>query len=128
PHLAIVAVLLLVAAAATGNWHAMAIAAACGVTWFCLFFVINFASPRMLGFGDVRLALVLGLGLGWLGVPVVLVGFFAANLIGAIVGIYLIARKRATRETAVPYGVFLAMGAAVALYLGPVIHLHFRGS
>lgn len=127
PHLAIVAVLLVVAAAGTGNWHALAIAAACSAAWFALFFVINFASPRMMGFGDVRLALVLGLGLGWLGVPVVLVGFFAANLFGAVVGIYLIARKQATRETAVPYGVFLAMGAAFALYLGPVLHLHFRG-
>ena len=46
--------------------------------------------PPALGFGDVRLSLVLGLALGWLGVGYVLLGFFAANLIGAVLGIALI--------------------------------------
>ena len=39
----------------------------CAAFWYVVFFLMNFASPRILGFGDVRLALVLGLGLGWLG-------------------------------------------------------------
>ena len=37
------------------------------VVWFAIFFAMNFISPRALGFGDVRLAPVLGLALGWLG-------------------------------------------------------------
>lgn len=52
----------------------------------------------MLGFGDVRLAPLLGLGLGWLGVRYVLLGFFASNFIGAIVGVALIATKRMSRN------------------------------
>ena len=56
----------------------------------------------------MRLALVLGLSLGWLGVGYVLLGFFAANLIGAVVGIALIATKHMERQSRIPYGVFLA--------------------
>ena len=80
---------------------------------------MNLASPRLLGFGDVRLSLVLGLALGWLGVGYVLLGFFAANLIGAVVGIALIATKHMERQSRIPYGIFLALGCAVAVFAGP---------
>ena len=54
---------------------------------------MNFASPRILGFGDVRLAPLLGLALGWLGWRYVVLGFFAANLIGLVIGVVLIAAR-----------------------------------
>jgi leader peptidase (prepilin peptidase) / N-methyltransferase len=95
------------------------VAAACGAGWFVVFFALNLISPRLLGFGDVRLAPVLGVTLGWLGVGYVLLGFFAANLIGAIVGIGLIVSGRMTRRDRIPYGVFLAAGCAVAVFAGP---------
>ena len=59
--------------------------------WFVLFFAMFLISPRLLGFGDVRLSIVLGLALGWLACRYVLLGFFAANLIGAVLAIVLIA-------------------------------------
>ena len=114
-----VALLLLMAAAATGNWHSYAIGTICAVGWFVVFFALNFASPRILGFGDVRLSLVLGLSLGWLGVSYVLLGFFAANVIGAAVGVTLIATKHMERQSRLPYGVFLAAGCALAIFAGP---------
>jgi len=119
PLTVLVAVLLLVAAAATGNWHDYEIAAICAVGWFIVFFALNYASPRILGFGDVRLSLVLGLSLGWLGISYVLLGFFAANLIGALVGIGLVATKHMERQSRLPYGIFLAAGCAVAIFAGP---------
>lgn len=113
--------LLLMAAAITGAWHDFVIGAACAVGWFIVFFAMNLASARLLGFGDVRLSVVLGMSLGWLGVGYVLLGFFAANLIGAIVGIVLIATKRLERGDRIPYGVFLALGCAVAVFAGPEV-------
>ena len=62
---------------------------------------------------------MLGLSLGWLGVGYVLLGFFAANLIGAVIGIALIATKHMSRSDRIPYGVFLAAGCAVAVFAGP---------
>ena len=115
------AALLLLAAGRTGEWHPLVVGALSALGWFVVFFVINAVSPRALGFGDVRLALLLGLGLGWFGVRYVLLGFFAANVVGAGVGIFLMATKRATRTAQVPYGVFLALGAALAIYAGPEI-------
>jgi leader peptidase (prepilin peptidase)/N-methyltransferase len=115
----VVAALLVVASGATGEWHALLVGAVCAAAWFVLFYAMFAVSPRLLGFGDVRLAPVLGLALGWLGWRYVVLGFFAANLIGAIVGITLIATHRMSRSQQIPYGVFLALGCAFAVFTGP---------
>ena len=128
PLTLLVAGLFLVAAIATGRWHDLLIGAICGAVWFAVFYGMNLASPRLLGFGDVRLAPVLGLALGWLGVRTVVLGFFAANLIGAGVGVALIIGHRMNRQQQMPYGVFLALGCAVAVFAGPEILGHFGGS
>jgi leader peptidase (prepilin peptidase)/N-methyltransferase len=119
PVTVLVAGLLLIPAAVYGAWHSYWVAWAFAGGWFLVFLLLNFASPRVLGFGDVRLALVLGLGLGWLGWRYVVLGFFAANLIGAVIGIGLIVAKKADRQQRVPYGVFLALGTALAVFAGP---------
>lgn len=126
PVLGVVAILLAVDAGATHEWHRLFVAGYCALGWFVVFFTLNAVSPRILGFGDVRLAAVLGLGLGWLGIRYVIIGFFIANLIGAIIGVTLIAAKKISRDQPIPYGVFLAMGAAVAIYAGPELLAPFR--
>lgn len=121
-----VALALVTEAAATGQWHRLLVALICAAVWFVLFLALNLASPRYLGFGDVRLAPVLGLELGWFGVNHAILGFFAANLIGTIIGLALIATKKLRRDQPVPYGVFLAMGAALAIYAGPELLTPFH--
>ena len=77
----------------------------------------------------MRLAPCSGSALGWLGWRYVVLGFFAANLIGAVIGIALIATQRMSRQQRIPYGVFLAVGCAVAVFAGPELlrpFMHYR--
>jgi leader peptidase (prepilin peptidase)/N-methyltransferase len=81
------------------------------------------AYPGGMGMGDVKLAGVMGLFLGRAVAPAILIALLAGVLYGALV----IARKGAHegRKTAVPFGPFLALGAAVAVYAGqPLIDLY----
>jgi leader peptidase (prepilin peptidase)/N-methyltransferase len=126
PTLVLVTTLLVIASATINDWDRMLIGAICAAAWFVVFFIMNFASPRVLGFGDVRLAPLLGLALGWLGWRYVVLGFFSGNVIGAVIGISLIVTNRMRRDQPVPYGVFLAAGAALAVFAGPEILSHFQ--
>ncbi len=126
PTLIAVAGWLIVSAAHYGQWHRLELAALYALAWFVIFFALNFFSPRALGFGDVRLSAVLGLALGWLGLGVVFIGFFASNLFGAIVGVFLIATKRRRRDEPIPYGVYLAAGTIVAILVGPLLMAHWH--
>jgi leader peptidase (prepilin peptidase)/N-methyltransferase len=122
PTLALVAGALIVAAAVTGHWHRLVVAVACSAVIFALFFLLHFARPGWLGFGDVRLAALLGLALGWMGPWYLILGLIAANLAGAVVGIALMTKGRASASTRLPYGLFLGAGCVSALLVGaPII-------
>jgi len=97
------------------EWQRLLVAAIGGLAFFALFFVINLMNPRWLAFGDVRLSLVVGFGLAWVSPVALLEGFFVANLLAALVGSVLIATHRAERGSAVPFGLYLALGAALVL-------------
>lgn len=117
-----VGLVFLAASLAGGDWHHLWVAALCALVPWALFFVINYANPKALGFGDVRLALLIGFGLGWLGAEYALLGFLISSLLGAIVGMALMSMGRASRKTAVPFGTFLASGAVLAALAGaPVV-------
>jgi len=128
PATALLAALLCVAAAETGDWRRLVTGVCSGAAWFALFFAIHAVSPRLLGFGDVRLAPFLGLALGWLGVGEVLAGFFFACFFGAVVGVGLIVAKRADLTTRVSFGPFLAIGAEVAVLAGSALLRPFHGA
>ena len=122
PTGALLAAGLVAAAAVHGQWHRLGVAALTAAVSFTVFFAIHTAVPRGMGFGDVRLAPVIGLGLGWLGWQAAFVGFFLANLAGAVVGVGLVAARRHSRGKPIPFGVFLAVGAYLGLLLGGSIH------
>jgi len=80
---------------------------------FGALFAVAVLSRGQMGFGDVKLAAVMGLFLGW---QEVLLALFLAFLAGAIYGIFLMVFMGKGRKTAVPFGPFLA-GATIAVYL-----------
>jgi leader peptidase (prepilin peptidase)/N-methyltransferase len=67
------------------------------------------------GWGDVKLSGVLGLYLGWYGAPVLVAGLFAGVLFHALFGTALIAARRATLKTRIPFGPFMLAGAMTAI-------------
>ncbi len=83
--------------------------------------VINLISPKGMGMGDVKLALVLGLFLGWIGLGHVVLGVFLGFLLGALGGVVLIALKVRKRSDHVPFAPFLAGGAVLAVLVGEPI-------
>ncbi len=78
------------------------------------------AYPGGLGMGDVKLALLLGAMLGTSVASALLLGCFAAGAFGVLL---IATRGPAARKTALPFGPFLAAGAAVTLLAGPVFAL-----
>ena len=96
------------------EWERLVVASLGGLAFFALFFVINLMNPRWMAFGDVRLSLVVGFGLAWVSPIALLEGFFFANLLAAVIGFVLIAAHRAERRSAVPFGFYLALGAALS--------------
>ena len=82
---------------------------------FAFYLALRAVSRTGIGGGDVKLAGLVGLHLGWLGLSPVLLGAIAAFLIGGVVAVVLLATRRATRQTAIPFGPFMLAGAWIAI-------------
>ena len=121
PALFLAAPLLLVAAAVGREWSSLGGAALGGALAWGLLFAIHMASPRGMGFGDVRLAGLIGMLLGWLSIGHVLLGLFLGFLSAAVVGVGMVALGLRGRKDKVPFGPFLALGAVLAVLFGAPI-------
>lgn len=71
--------------------------------------------PGQLGGGDVKLAGLIGLGLGWLGWPTVLAGAALGFVLSAIVSLALLAARRISLRSAICFGPFMLGGALLAI-------------
>jgi leader peptidase (prepilin peptidase)/N-methyltransferase len=71
-----------------------------------------------LGMGDVKMLAMIGAFLGW---QLMLLTLVLASLAGAAVGVALIVSQRGTMKYALPFGTFLAVGAAIAMLVGQPI-------
>ncbi|QCB95285.1 prepilin peptidase [Cellulomonas shaoxiangyii] len=105
----------------TADPGALLRAAVAGAGLFAFYFLLAVIHPRGMGFGDVKLAGVLGLYLGWVGWSAVGVGAFAAFLLGGVFGLVLTLVGRAGRKTSVPFGPWMLVGAAVGVVAGEPI-------
>jgi leader peptidase (prepilin peptidase)/N-methyltransferase len=77
-----------------------------------------------MGGGDIKLLAMIGAFLGWKAVPVTLM---IASLTGTVVGLLLMLSRSGDRRTAIPFGPFLAVGAACALFWGDALIAWYFG-
>lgn len=103
--------------AVEGDWQRLLHASLGGLVCFALFFLVNVLNPRWMGFGDVRLSLVFGFGLAWVSPLALFQAFLYANLLALVIGCLLIALRRSNRRAAMPFGVYMALGAALVLVI-----------
>ncbi len=82
------------------------------------FFYLKVRKIEGLGFGDVKMALLMGL---FLGLHRLTVAILLASLSGLLVGIFFIVFKKKNLKLALPFGPFLALGSCVSLFWGDAI-------
>lgn len=116
PSYVVGVVLLSVAAAFIEGGSQYLVGALLGMAaLWTLYGVQHFLMPDMLGRGDVKLAGVLGLYLGWLGYDAWVTGVLAGYLLAGLPSIVLLATQRASRKTEIPMGPFMLAGALAAV-------------
>ena len=121
PSYAVGLVLLGVAAVAQGGYGDLVRAILGMAALYGFYFGLALLYPAGMGFGDVKLAGVLGLYLGWLGWAELVAGGFLGFLLGGVVGGVLMAVRRAGRKSKIPFGPFMLGGAFIAVLWGDAL-------
>lgn len=94
-----------------------------GAVGFALLFLVVVLSRGGMGWGDVKMAALMGFALGF---PIIFVGLMVGILCGGIIAAFLLILKRKGRKQAIPFGPFLAIGAMTALIWGNTIWDWYR--
>jgi len=111
-------VLLSAASVLTGDGQAILRAGICCVALGLFYLALALARPGGMGFGDVKLAGVLGLFLGYLGLGPLVVGAFLAFFLGGLFGLAIMITRRGGRTTAIPFGPWMLAGAWLGILIG----------
>ena len=122
-------VMLTTAALLGGNAAALLPAAIGGAAMFLFYGILWLVSGGM-GKGDVKLAGVLGIYLGYLGWAQLAVGAAAAFVLGGVFGIVLLIARRSGRKSKIPFGPWMILGAWIGIVAGVPIataYLNFAG-
>jgi leader peptidase (prepilin peptidase)/N-methyltransferase len=125
PSYVVLAALLTTAALVHGGPAPLVRALIGGAALFAFYLALALAYPGGMGLGDVKLAGVVGAVLGFVSYPALVVGAFAAFVIGAVVAVWLTVSRGANGKTAVPFGPFMVSGALLAIFASaPVAHAY----
>jgi leader peptidase (prepilin peptidase) / N-methyltransferase len=118
----LVGIALLGATSVLGGDYGALLRAGIGMAALWLaYLAMALAYPGGMGFGDVKLAGVLGLYLAWVGWGALAVGAFAAFLLGGLFSIGLIIARKAGRKSGIPFGPWMLAGAWVGIFFGESI-------
>jgi len=129
PSCAVVLPLLVATSAVDDRWHSLTGSVIAAAVAFGLFFIVWWFVPRGMGFGDVRLAGLIGFVVGYLSLLHAYVAFLAGFVVGLGFGVLLLVASRSGRRTAIPFAPALSVGAAVAVLWGSQItHALFHTS
>jgi leader peptidase (prepilin peptidase)/N-methyltransferase len=109
---------LVVAAFVAGEPHRLLDAVLGALLATAILLVVHVAGRGGLGDGDVRMAPLIGMALGWLNVALVPVGLLFGFFVGALTGVALLATRRATRNSSIAFGPSLALGTVAAIVAG----------
>lgn len=127
PAYVVLPVLLTLAAWAGDDWGALVRSGIGGAALYAFYFVAMVIYPGGMGFGDVKLAGVLGAALGWVGWGALVVGAFGAFLLGGIFSIGLLLLRRADRKSGIPFGPWMIAGAALGIGCGEILWSAYLG-
>ncbi len=86
-----------------------------GAIAFVFYLLLRLVQPRGMGGGDVKLAGLLGIALGYLGWDALLLGLFAGFLLGGLFSVGLVLSRRAGRRTRIPFGPWMLLGAWIVI-------------
>jgi leader peptidase (prepilin peptidase)/N-methyltransferase len=86
-----------------------------GAVGFVILFLIAILSRGGMGWGDVKLAALIGLATGF---PLVFFSLIMGAIFGGIVAVALMIAKKRTRRETIPFGPFLAVAAMITLLCG----------
>jgi leader peptidase (prepilin peptidase)/N-methyltransferase len=82
------------------------------------FMTLSLASKRGIGAGDVRLAAVVAMFLGYLGTQYVFQGLALGFMLGGVVALLLLVGRKATRNTRIAFGPYISIGAMAVVLFG----------
>ena len=116
--------LFVITAAVDHRWVSLWHACACAAIGFVALFAVHVAYPKGMGFGDVRLAGLVGGAAGWMGFRAAFVAFFLMFLLGSVGGIIQLAVTGGGRRTAIGFAPYMAAGTlAVVIFTMPIFHV-----
>ena len=121
PSTVLVGMALVAAAAGSGQWDSLLRGVLAGAIYTAGYAALWFLSAgRGLGFGDVKIAFMLGLMAGYLSWEAAAVSVFAAWLTGGIIAGIGMMTGRIKRGSHVPFGPFLIVGCWIGMVWGSV--------
>jgi len=127
PSYAVGGVLFTLAALLGGDWAALLRAGIGTVALYVFYSVLRLARPGGMGGGDVKLAGVIGIYLGWIGFGALAVGAFGAFVYGGVFGIALLFLGKAGRKTAIPFGPWMILGGWTGVFAGESVGHWYGG-
>ncbi|TQJ32399.1 A24 family peptidase [Microbacterium sp. SLBN-146] len=120
PSIPLIVALLASACVVGADWRRFGGALLGAVALCCFYLALRLVSPSGMGGGDVKLAGVVGLMLGWWGWSAVALGALASFLSGGLFALAVLLTRRGDRSSRIPFAPFMLGGAWIAVVISVV--------